>query len=134
MTSDDDDDDDTREIEAQNTSKALVATKRLYFGVGGGVDAFIHEVEKRGMLVQECDLTEVKERERERERESKGRTKNGSSSSNSSNSNSMSGGGWKSKSKSSLKNDMKRDKYTSTGSVSRCIVEVQAPKPMMRER
>ena len=36
-----------------NQSKAWVAAKKLYFGVGGGVDAFVHEVNARGGTVVE---------------------------------------------------------------------------------
>lgn len=100
---------ETTRGEDENTSKALVATKRLYFGVGGGVDAFIHEVGKRGMVVRERSLAEVKEKERE----SKIGTQIGSSSSDNNNN--------------SVKNDMKSDRYSSAGSVSRCIVEVRLP-------
>lgn len=34
-------------------SRAWLAAKKLYFGVGGGVDAFVHETEKRGGAVRE---------------------------------------------------------------------------------
>jgi protein-histidine N-methyltransferase len=34
-------------------SRAWVAAKKLYFGVGGGVDAFVQEVENRGGAVRE---------------------------------------------------------------------------------
>ena len=37
-----------------NASKALVAAKRIYFGVGGGIDAFIEAAKRKKMVVDEC--------------------------------------------------------------------------------
>ena len=40
-------------LESGEVARALVAAKRLYFGVGGGVNEFVYELEKRGGKARE---------------------------------------------------------------------------------